>query len=264
MACTVVILATCATARAEAGLSYLALCQRTWPCAKSLAAFDGTDTIRTGWLEGTFGSVCSCANTFLKDPRPKVIRVHLANGPCLRNGRCGRYEVFYGQTVASANRRIKQGDRRLLSRFATAAKRLARRLASSTAPLTCYVSPVLESDFDREARTRLASITARYLPGCRLVDNPTRGECIRGSLCERHGLFPRLSSPCIADLDGTIASDSEKEQFLSRTSSCDLSFIWTPEMNCNRPNSSSFIDPRMRQCEQSESYYRSLGGWLSR
>lgn len=260
LAAAVILVST--ETRADPGLSYLALCQRTWPCATALSAFNNTDTIRVGWIEGTFGRTCSCANTLLQDPRPKVIRVHLANGSCLRQGTCGRYEVFYRQTVASANRRIKQGNRLLLGRFTAEAKRLAKRLKVSSGPLTCYVSPVLESDLDQVANAKLAAIAAKYLPGCRLVDNPRSGACRPGVVCETHGLFPRLSAPCIADLDGATVSDSDKADFLQRTSSCDISFIWTPEMNCNNSSTLSRIDPRNRVCEQSASYHTGLSTWL--
>lgn len=264
--CWVILIAaiaiTCSVARADAGLSYLGLCNPTWPCSKSLESFRHASVIRTGWLERSFGTECECADRVLRDKRRKVIRVHIANGPCLRNKRCGRQEIFYGYTVQSANRAIKRGNRRILGRFELVASRLAERLAKSRGALTCYVSPVLESDFDEQTRSILHSITASYLPGCALVDNPLRGQCIRGTICERHGPDPGLSRPCIADLDGSPVGQAETRVFLRQTRHCDMSFIWTPEMNCNSHLSQTFIDPQRRNCVHPEGYHKALAGWI--
>ena len=137
------LVTTCSQASAAPALSYLGLCQKSWPCEKSLSAFKGQSVIRTGWLERTFGSKCPCAERLLNDRRPKEIRVHLSNGPCLRNKRCGPYEVFYGETIATANRKVKAGDKKLLDKFVAVAKQLDGRLAKSKGELTCYVSPML-------------------------------------------------------------------------------------------------------------------------
>ena len=134
---------TCSVARAEVGLSYLALCHKSWPCGPSLNAFHGLPVIRTGWIEHTFGSECECAKRLLNDPRPKEIRVHLSNGPCLRNRRCGPYEVFAGETIASANRKVIRGDKRLLKKFKLVALRFKKRLVESRGGVTCYVSRCL-------------------------------------------------------------------------------------------------------------------------
>lgn len=253
---------TCSVARAEVGLSYLAMCQKDWPCSLSLSAYKNASVIRTGWLEHTFGEECPCVDRLLADKRPKEVRIHLANGPCLRNKRCGKYEIFHGYSVASANRAIKRKDDRLLNRFRRVAERAASRLAQGRAPLTCYVSPVLESDFDEQARSVLHSLTATYFPSCRIVDNPLRGRCIKGTICERHGPNPGLARPCIADLDGSVANRDGTYEFLKRTKHCRMSLVWTPEMNCNSHLSQPFIDPRKRNCERSRGYYMELAGWI--
>ena len=72
------------------GISYLGLCHKTWECRKTLQSFANRKEILVGWLEGSFGSECACGDKILASPRPKIIRIHLANGPCLRNRRCGR------------------------------------------------------------------------------------------------------------------------------------------------------------------------------
>lgn len=256
---------TCCAARAEnVGLSYLGICNRTWQCSRSIAAFNGVSTIRTGWLEQSFGERCQCADKLLQDERPKEIRVHLANGPCMRNRRCGRHEVFYGHTVASSNRAIKKGNRRLVGRFERVAARLRARLAQSRGPLTCYVSPVLESDNDETTRRILHRLAGAYLPNCSLVDSVAAGKCIPGATCERHGKNPNTTPPCIADLDGIDATTISVPKFLRQTKACDMSLIWTLGLNCIDPHSQTFIDPRQRDCVRFGANWRGLAGWLHR
>lgn len=258
------LVTTCSQASAAPALSYLGLCQKSWPCEKSIAAFKGQSVIRTGWLELTFGTKCPCAERLLNDPRRKEIRVHLSNGPCLRNKRCGPYEVFYGETIASANRKVKAGDKKLLDKFVAVAKQLDGRLSKSRGELTCYVSPMLESDLDGKARRILHNLTRSVLPGCSLVDNPHRRACLPNTVCEYHGAAPRVQSPCIADMDGAPAEETSVSKFLRSTKRCDQSHIWGLGFNCNKELGGKFVDPRKRNCDRPKSYYQNLAKYLNR
>lgn len=258
------LVTTCSQASAAPALSYLGICQKSWPCDKSLDAFKGQSVIRTGWLELTFGAQCPCAEKLLNDPRRKEIRVHLSNGPCLRNKRCGAYEVFYGETIASANRKVKAGDKKLIAKFMAVARRFKARLSRSAGELTCYVSPMLESDLDEDARRILHDITRRVLPSCTLVDNPHRRPCLPNTVCESHGATPRVKRPCIADMDGAPAESEDERKFLRVTKQCDLSFVWGLGLNCNTALSQTFIDPRKRNCDRPASYYENLAKFLNR
>lgn len=266
--CVILILACISTSSSTSAqvpaMSYLAMCQRNWPCDASIKAFNELPVLRFGWLEKTFGDRCPCVDRLLQDERPKEVRVHIANGPCLRNRRCGRYELFHGHTIASAQRDIKRNNSRIIPKYLKVLDRLRKRLQKSRGPLTCYVSPVLESDFDEQARAILHSATASNLPSCTLVDNPLRGKCIRGTICERHGPNPGLTPPCIADLDGIDASKVSVPKFLRQTKACDMSFIWALGLNCNSHHSQTFIDPRERNCAQTRADIEALVGWLRR
>jgi hypothetical protein len=244
--------------------SYLAMCQKNWPCGASINAFNELSVLRFGWLEKTFGDSCPCVDKLLQDERDKVVRIHIANGPCLRNRRCGRYEIFAGHTIASANRDIKRAKSRIVPRYLKVLERLRARLAKARGGFTCYVSPVLESDLDEQAREILYRITASHLPTCTLVDNPLRARCLRGYVCEKHGPSPRLSAPCIADLDGIDANTISVPEYLRQTSACDMSFIWSVGLNCNSHHSTAFVDPRERNCAQSRADIEGLVGWLRR
>jgi hypothetical protein len=261
--CAVALVACSTVAHAQqTAMSYLALCGKSWPCAESLRAYDGLPVIRTGWLERSFASDCACAETILQDERPKEIRVHLANGPCMRNRRCGRHEVFFGYTIASANRAAMRPESRLVRRYRQQLERLGVRLGSSRGGLSCYVSPVLEADINEGARKELHRLAGAYLPHCTLVDNPLRRRCIPGMVCEKHGPEPKLQSPCIADLDGVSAYETDPALFIERTKHCDLSFLWAHGFNCN-PRGESFVaDPLKRDCSVAREDIFSLTRWL--
>lgn len=241
------LLALTATAQAQ-GISYIGLCNKTWDCKAITATWKGQEAIITGWLEGSFGSACKCADKLLQDARPKTIRVHLSNSSCLRNRRCGRQEVFYGETVASASRKVERSNRKIMKRFDKVVTTFKRRLSNAKGVVQCYVSPMLESDLSVRARRVLLSRVSAALPMCVPVDNPLRGACIKGYTCERHGSNPKLSSPCIADLDGEDGREVDLRKFKANTKSCDIRFYWEPFMNCNASMGSPFIDPLKRLC----------------
>lgn len=259
------LITTCSSARAQTvALSTLGMCHPKWPCSALIEAYKGLPVIRFGWLEQTFGEACPCVDRLLQDERPKEIRVHVANGPCLRNNRCGSYEIFHGFRIVSAGGAVRNPRSRVVRKFTRVLDRLRARLEKSRGPLTCYVSPVLESDFDGRTRKILHSLTASYLPGCTLVDNPLRGKCIGGTVCERHGPNPGLTSPCIADLDGIDAKEVSVPEYLRQTKSCDMSFVWSAGLNCNSHHASAFVDPRKRNCAQSGADIEALVRWLRR
>lgn len=249
------LVSTCSLSSADTiAPSYLAICQKTWPCAESLSVFDGQREIRTGWLMQTFADNCPCARKVLHDPRPKVIRIHLANSACLRNGRCGRYEVFAGETVASATKKIIAQDKVLLSKFRRVTRRTKRLLNEAKGSLQCYISPCLECDLNERARKILGSITHVLLPNCNLVDSVVHRPCLRGYICEKHGPLPSLNTPCISDLDGSDFEVEDTEGFLQSTSQCLLRFVWGLPMNCNKNFTDPFIDPRKRICKWPSGY----------
>lgn len=240
------LLAFMATAQAQ-GVSYIGLCNATWDCKAIKATWRGQGTIITGWLEQSFGRSCKCADELLRSVKNKIVRIHLINSPCIRNKRCGRQEVFAGDSVSETSRKVVRGDKRFRVRYHAIVRRVKRRLANAKGSVQCYVSPCLECDLSRAARRVLLNSVRRYLPMCVPVDNPLRGRCVSGAVCERHGVNPGLSEPCISDLDGIDGKDVDLKKFYNNTKSCDVRFYWEPFMNCNTlilP----FKDPMERDC----------------
>jgi len=230
---------------AKADDSLIGLCSKTWDCGKTIEQFKERGIARFGYLAPpTFGEDCKCARRIYSLPMSKIVRIHLSNGPCLRNQRCEPREVFAGETIKSADRKIRRRDPDLMLRYYKWVIKSAVMLHGVN-NLTCYVSPTLESDFSPRARRILLDETKDMFPQCQLVDNPLKGPCLDGYICERHGPNPRLKPPCIADLDGSEVNAEERSAYHARTNSCILSLNWKPSFNCLEK---TFISPRKRDC----------------
>lgn len=224
------------------GLSYIGMCNKTWNCERTLRTWRGEPF---GWLENSFGEECSCVDKLLATKVSKVVRVHILNGPCMRNRRCGKHEAFYGYNYKSASRAIIRGKGRLVDRVKVLIERTKERLSKANGKLTCYVSPCLECDLYDRARRILANAVSAVLPYCNIVDNPNVYPCLRGTVCERHGENPVVARPCIVDLDGKDGATVDLKKWMDKYRACDIRFVWYPWMNCI---SGKFIDPRQRKC----------------
>ena len=257
------VLLLCAVNAHAQGVSYIGLCNKTWNCENTLKTWRQRD-ISVGWLEDSFGAECSCADQLLRLDRPKVIRVHLANGPCLRNQRCEPHDVFAGLTITQANKAVMRPGSRVRRRFAAVVSRFRQRLLQSRNAVQCYVSPCLECDLNGPARKVLSRIVRARLPGCVLVDNPFRHDCLPQSVCEKHGPDTDLREPCIYDLDGTeVNSVVDLRRIAKKTARCDLRFYWSHWMNCN-VEGQSFVEPSKRVCHSTGKRMQNAGdrAWI--
>lgn len=241
------LIAFCSIAHAEPGLSYLGMCHQLWPCQASMKAFDGLPVIRTGWLMQTFADDCRCAATLLQDPRPKEIRVHIANWTCARNQRCGQYEIFAGLTTQQADRKVREKDPALLKKFQAVLEKTQRLLQNARGGLKLYVSPCLECDLSDASRKILLDLTAKAFPHATLVDSVFRPQCLPNVVCEKHGDAPSgLRSPCGVDTDGIDFQKIDVPKYFERYQHCDYSHLWMLRFNLNDPHITNFIDPRKR------------------
>ena len=251
--CITILLVSLFAPTVTAAPSYLAMCHKQWNCDATLG-----ETV-TGWLENTFNEDCPCGDKFLAQPEPKTIRVHLANSPCMRNKRCGRYEVLWGYTKASASRAVHIEGSRLNKRFDAVLERFKKRLEAASGTVSCYVSPCLECDLNGRARRALLDRVSAALPNCILVDNPYGQRCLKGYTCEGHGQAPAVSRPCIVDLDGKDGRTLDVKKWVDQYRHCDLAYYWEPWMNCIR---GKFIDPRRRDCRYTSAVFSKTRGIL--
>lgn len=232
--------------------SLLGMCHKNWSCKKTEAMYQNEPIIFTGWLENTFGESCKCADRLLADPRYKIIRVHLTNSACMRNKRCGAYEVLYGETAVSASRKIVRKDKKLLRKFNKVLARFKKRIDKAK-NVDCYVSACLECDLTARARIVLHNLITAQLPKqCTIVDNPYRQPCMNGLICEKHGVDPKIKAPCIVDLDGIDGRTINVKKWAGNYKHCGLRYYWEPWMNCIE---GKFVDPRERQCDINKSSF---------
>lgn len=245
----IVLLALSATVQAQAP-SLLGICHPGFNCDRVKSLYDGQDKVILSWLENTFGTECKCLELLLNDARPKIIRAHLIQSPCMRNKRCGRYEALWGYTAASADRAAQNPRTRLRRRFDKILEQFKQRITGKN--VTCYVSACLECDLNERTRRMFANLISVSLPNCNIVDNPYRRRCLPGYICEKHGLNPNLSSPCIMDLDGIDGANIDLKKWVEQYKHCDLQFYWELWMNCVR---GEFIDPQMRDCNYPQSLF---------
>lgn len=243
--------------QAQAAPSFLGMCHKDWNCDATVKLYDNQERVILSYLENTFGAKCACVNRLLDSPKPKILRAHLIQSPCMRNKRCGRYEALWGYTAASGSRAAQNPKSRLRKRFTRILETFRRRIEGKE--LTCYVSPCLECDLYEPARRVLADLVSASVPTCNIVDNPYRRKCLPGYTCEKHGLNPRLSKPCIIDLDGIDGSLVDLKTWVARYQHCDLQFYWELWMNCIRGD---FVDPRARNCRYKSSVFDYTGNIL--
>lgn len=235
------------------GFSYLGVCHKNWPCKEGLKAYEGKEKLHLSFLyDATFGDDCPCIREMYQDPRDKITRIHLTNGPGLRNKRLQKEEVFYGLTIDEAENKILEENQALKDKFTSIAKRVSEDFKYVVGYNTIYVSTCLECDFNKEARKKLIEWTTPYFPNATFVDNPLNDSCIKDLVCEKHGVFPTLSSPCIVDLDGAEFDPSVHKARKDKFKNCIANYLWLPQFNLNSSLRSEFIPPRMRTAIPSE------------
>jgi hypothetical protein len=153
------------------------------------------------------------------------------------------------------SKRILADSKRVLRRFDRALNRFKRRI-ENVAQLSCYVSPSLESTLYEGARIKLLARVAAALPACGLVDNIVSGHCVPGTICERHGIDPGSTLPCIADLDGLDGRTIDLATYKKNAAQCILKFYWEPALNCIKE---SFVLPNERICTVRKTLFTRLG-----
>jgi hypothetical protein len=231
--CVLFIIITSSTwsyAKPIRGASYIGICNPSFPCQKALRGVKAL-----GYLADAFGHRCQCIREFLKTPGPKYLRVHLANGTCFpeRGRKCGRKDVFYRESLKSAESKILRRDRGIFRAYEASILRTKRLLSSADAETTLRYSLVLEAPFSNRARQKLLKIAKRHFPEEALVDSVLSQRCLKGLICERHGDSMRYSPDqrCISDTDGIPFSDANLPRLEQHSAQCEAIFYWTTGFN---------------------------------
>jgi hypothetical protein len=227
------------------GVSDLGMCHEKYDCSQMLARFEKSSVIRTGWVDKTFNPKrCKCLLPLANETKPKEIRVHILNGAGLRNRRLQRHEIHFGHTIKSLEKAILTRNKRFLTKFDRRVLVVKKELSLFKNLSKCFVSPVLESDFNYRARLILLRRVSQIIPECKTVDNPLNHSCIKGFVCEKHGVFKKLNPPYIADMDGTDIDEMDAQEFAKEHSKAEMSLGWA---YCNNLNGvEGFVPPTER------------------
>jgi hypothetical protein len=265
VACGSVVLVSLARAEDNnLGMSAIGFCHELWPCEQSLRVFDGVPVKRLGFLAPpTFGRSCPCYKRFQKLPGPKYVRVHLANGTCFRErGRtCGEGELFEGESLSSADRKLRRRNPGLLRRYRHNAERVRRILAESSDTIE-RLALCLECPVSGPARRALLSVARGLFPDGVFVDSVLTQRCLPDLLCEKHGAAPTVRPPCVADLDGDDAREVDLEKFRARTRLCEASFVWLRPLNLLPEGTHPFVPPSLRTRLPTAAHFELIRRWL--
>lgn len=213
------------------GPSYIGMCNPNFPCKRALRVFRDHEVKVMGYLADAFGHECQCVKDFLALPGKKYVRVHLANGTCFpeRGRRCGKYDVFRGETNRSAQVKLERRDRSLLTRYRASIMRTKALLGPDSDVLTTRYSLCLECLISDKARKVLLKEALKHFPLESIVDSPLRFNCLPGLICEKHGDSMRYAKGqrCISDTDGITLFDANLQRLNRNSKQCEAIFYWT-------------------------------------
>lgn len=219
-----IILAFSADAQTR-GVSYIGMCHPSVKGEDVVRIFDGESSIAIHFLIRTFNpGACPSFQHLAQDPRPMLLHISLLNGPGLRNRRLRRYEYLHGHTIESANKAIERRDPKVRSQVLQAIRQARKFIAMrGDRPTQVRIKPCMECNFGKRARRMLAGLVRRHLPGVEQIDNPLWDSCLKGFLCETHGMN---TNGDIIDLDGLDYMKADRERWNAEASSKVASFIW--------------------------------------
>lgn len=198
-----------------------------------------------GMLDTTFGTDLAPVKAILGRIKPKYLRVHFFNGPCVRNGNCGSYEPVKGYSIGTLDTALKTRNPGLMKKLKDRVKLYCDLIPQY--PYTTFLfSPVLEHNLSQAGYRAAADAVLSVCPGVQLVNSgmskPT--DRYKGAWLEDHGDTPRTSAD-IGSPDGTSITDMDIDAYKTRTNSFKVVFAWERVYNC-RTNSAIFTDPRKR------------------
>lgn len=210
------------------GISELGLCHPRNKWGQVKKQFSGAPVIVTGWLDNTFNAAgCPNAQKLMLSPKKKIVRVHIMNGPGLRNKRLEPHEIHFGYTKSGLDKKIRQRNPEFLARYIGRLEAVRAITDTHRGKLKLYLSPCLECDFSKPARKVLLEQAGLVFPEATLVDNPLKGSCVSGVLCERHGPDKRGD---IVDLDGISLDVVNVKKWAKTVRPVRLRYAWKP---CN-------------------------------
>lgn len=202
-----------------------------------------------GVLDNTFSSNVSNSRRLIASIRPSFFRVHLINGPCIRNGNCGPYEIGYGYSMASFSKALEDRNPKIL-KYIRERTAIWRSVAAESPGTRFLISPELEHDLSKAA-FRVAADTVRAVwSDVGLVNSPDGSiayERYLGAWLENHGTNFQLDSDIVSmdGAEGTDISINAWNKRVAQSPRLKIAYVWSRVYNC-RDQAEHFTDPRKR------------------
>jgi hypothetical protein len=236
------LFASPAIAEPSIGLDHLALLSPNYPESDVVQALAKYPAV--GFLWRSFGTDLTKVERILDTGKVKILRVHLLNGPGLRNGQLAEYESLYGMKLKDFKSALRSNNPKILKLIETESKDVCEYLAKKYPQVKVLCSPVLEHNLDKEEFFIVSKAATLGSPSSVIIDNPVKASASNlDSTDELHG-YPKTAVEIIS-LDGSepIAGETP-ESYAERYPQSKTVFWWTWSMNCRRPG--KFIPPRER------------------
>ncbi len=233
------------------GVSDLGLCHPQYNFKGLREQFKGSPVIATGFLDNTFNPKgCPNLDRLLRLKKKIILRIHVINSPGLRNKRLEPHEIHAGVSRSKLDSQVRKLHPAFVSKYAARLNALNAQLSKRQGNIQLLVSPCLECDLSKPARMNLLMLTNLHMPNAILVDNPLKGSCVSGVLCERHG---DTKSGDILDLDGISLSEVNINLWRKKTKAKYLRLAWQP---CNNglKKGQEWVPPTKRKnfCNQKQ------------
>jgi len=226
------------------GRDYLAL------QSSNFSAIGAAKYVSPGFSFGVLDCTFSCDTTktesVLSQVSTKYLRIHEINGPCIRNGNCGKYEIGYGYNKTSWDIAVSKKTPKIIA-YVKKRTQVWLGISQHYPQTTFIISPELEHDLSKKSWRVLADTVKSVWPNVLLSNSPDGGLAVErylGAWLEGHGATPNLNSD-IVSTDGQSISYMNIEAFKRRTINAQLVFSWEVNDNC-RLTGGNFIDPRKR------------------
>lgn len=223
------------------GYDYLAAQQRNFSVQEAIKYMPSNSAL--GTLDVTFGSDLAPIRALLGSGRFSHYRLHLVNGPGLRNSVQEKHEITYGYNIRSFDSALRTNKPAIINNI-KARTAIYRSLSAEFPSVKFYLSPLLEHDVSEGAWRNAANAVLSIWPEVRLVNNPMSGwnGSYKGSILERHGAKP--GSAAISSLDGEDATDINVPEWLKRTAANKITYVWSRSYNCRHQG--NFVPPSKR------------------
>lgn len=242
-------------------------------CELILSTFDGLEAPALGFVWSSFGDNYQCVMRFtdrFKD-RPHLLRIHLDDHVCKRNGNCAVTEFNFSLGVSHLNYLLEREEGWLIAKYRARLNSI-NVFADIVSKDTTRI--VVSGGLEEQMSVKAASIVSKLITevGFESVANPVSAlERIGYTFYEIHTSAP-ANNECIAALDGgdidfphkrsfypRIMSKSELCTWMELNQECLGIFLWSARSQglgitdkFNEPNSSGYVVPRNRDIDFTE------------